>query len=139
MLLGKYRGGHQNGGLLAVHDGLHHRPEGDLRLAEAHVPAQQPIHGGGGLHVPLDIGNAAKLVVGFGVGEVVFKLSLPGSVGGKGEAGLTFPGGVQLDQLPGHVLGGFSRLGLGLLPGVGADFVQLDVAFLSAAANVFAH
>ncbi len=138
MLLGQHRGGHQNGCLLAVHNGLHHRPESNLRLAEAHVTAEQPVHRGGGLHIPLHLGNAAQLVVGFRVGEVVLKLLLPGGISGEGVARLPLSGGVKLDQLSRHVLGGLSRLGLGLLPGVGTDFVQLDIAVLPTAANVFA-
>ena len=139
MLLGKHRGGNQNRHLLAVHDGLHHGPEGDLGFAEAHVAAEKTVHGNGGLHVVLDVRNAAQLVVGFRVGEVVLKFLLPGGVGGEGVAGLTLSGGVELNQLSRHVLGGLAGLGLCLLPGVGADFVQLDAAVFSAAANVFAH
>ena len=138
MLLGQHRGGHQNGHLLAVQHRLHHRPQGHLRLAEAHVAAQKPVHGYGGLHIPLDFRDAAELIVGFGVGEVVFKFLLPGGIGGKGVAGLPLPGGIELDELVGHIPGGFSRLGFGLLPGVGAHFVQLYRGVVSAAADVFA-
>ena len=55
MLLGQHRGGHQNGGLLAVHDALHGGPEGHLRLAVAHVAAQEAVHGHGLFHVGLDL------------------------------------------------------------------------------------
>ncbi len=139
VLLSKHRGGHQNRRLLSVHDGLHNRPEGHLGFAEAHVAAEQPVHGGGGLHIPLDVGDAAQLVVGLGVGEVVLKFPLPGGVGGEGVARLPLPGGVKLDELPGHILGGLPGPGLGFLPGVGADLVELDIAVLAAASDVFAH
>ena len=55
VLLGQRRGGYQDGGLLAVQDALHHRPQGHLRLAEAHIAAQQPVHGHGFLHIGLDL------------------------------------------------------------------------------------
>ena len=138
MLLGQHRGGHQNGDLLAVHHGFHGGPQGNLRFAEAHVTAEKPIHGGGGFHIPLDIGNAAKLIVGFRIGEIVFKFLLPGGIGGEGEALLPFPGGVKLNQLTGHILGGFSGFRFCFLPGVGADFVQPDVGIFTAASDIFA-
>ena len=94
VLLGKHRGGHQNGHLLAVHDRLHHGPQGDFCFAEAHVTAEQPVHGNGGLHILFDVRNAAQLVVGFGIGEVVLEFLLPGCIGGEGIAGLPFSGGV---------------------------------------------
>ena len=59
MLLGKHRGGNQNRHLLAVHDGLHHGAEGNLGLTEAHVAAEKTVHGDGGLHVVLDVRDAA--------------------------------------------------------------------------------
>ena len=36
--MGQHRGGYQDGGLLAVQDALHHRPQGHLRLAVAARP-----------------------------------------------------------------------------------------------------
>ena len=57
MLLGQHRGGHQNGGLLAVQDTLHDGPEGHLRFAVAHVAAEEAVHGPGLLHVLFDVGN----------------------------------------------------------------------------------
>ena len=77
MLLGKHRGGNQNRHLLAVHDGLHHGAEGDFGFTEAHVATEKTVHGDGGLHVVLDVCDAAKLVVGLRVGEIVLKFLLP--------------------------------------------------------------
>ena len=138
VLLGKHCGGYQNGHLLAVHNGLHNGPEGNLRFAEAYVAAEKPIHGDGGLHILFDVGDAAQLVVRLRIGEIVFKFPLPGGIGRERVAGLPLSGGVELDELSRHILGGLSGLGLGLLPGVGTDFVQADVGIL-AAADVFAH
>ena len=138
VLLGKHCGGHQNGHLLAVHNRFHDGPEGHLRFAEAHVAAEKPIHGDGGLHILFDVGDAAQLVVRLRIGEIVFKFPLPGGVGRERVAGLPLSGGVELDELSRHILGGLSGFGFGLLPGVGTDFVQADVGVL-AAADVFAH
>ena len=94
MLLGQHRGGHQNGHLLAVHDGFHDSTEGNFWFAEAHVAAEQTLHGGGRLHIPLDVRDTAQLIIGFRVGEVVLEFFLPGRVGGEGEARLPLPGSV---------------------------------------------
>ena len=98
VLPGQHGGGHQDGGLPAVQHALHHRPEGHLRLAVAHVPAQQAVHGPGGLHVPLDLVDGAELILRLVVGEIVLELLLPGAVGGEGVSRLTLPLGVELDQ-----------------------------------------
>ena len=86
----------------------------------------------------LDLGNTTQLVVGFGVGEVIFEFRLPGRVGGKGKAGLVFTCGIELDEFTGHILGGFAGLGLCLLPGIGTDLVQTDSGVFSAA-DIFTH
>ena len=64
MLFDENRRRRQDGDLLAVEDGLERRPDGDLGLPEADVAAQQPVHGANGLHVVLDFGNRAGLIVG---------------------------------------------------------------------------
>ena len=138
MLLGQHRGGHQDGGLLAVQHALHHRPEGHLRLAEAHVPAEEPVHGHGGLHIRLDLRRAAKLVVGLGIAEVFFKFRLPLAVRGEGVAREALPLGIEGDELFGHVLGG----AFGPLPGLGplraSHFGELHGLFFPGA-GVFGH
>ena len=139
MLLGQDGGGHQNGGLLAVQHAFHHRPEGHLRFAVAHVAAKQPVHGPGLFHVLFDLLNGPELVVGLRVGEGVLKLPLPGGVGGEGETGAALPLGVQLGQALGKVLGRFFRLGF--LPGPlrTAQLVQLLALLVLTAADVLAH
>ena len=44
MLLGEHGGRRKERDLLAAHRGLERRPQGQLRLAKAHVAAQQPVH-----------------------------------------------------------------------------------------------
>ena len=139
MLLGQNGSGYQNGYLLPVHDGFHHSPEGHFRFAEAHIAAKKPVHGREGFHISLDFGNTPKLIVCFRVGEVVLKFPLPGGVRGEGIAGLALSGGIELNQLSGHILGGFPCLGLGLLPGIGSDFVQAYISVFRAAADILAY
>ena len=98
MLLGQYCGRHQNGYLLGIHDGFHHRPQGHFCFTEAYITAEQTVHGGGGFHIPFDVRDTTQLVVGFHVLEPIFKLLLPGGIRGKSKALLSFPGGIQLDQ-----------------------------------------
>ena len=116
VLPGQHGGGHQHRRLLAVQHALHHGPEGHLRLAIAHVAAQQPVHGGGALHVPLDLPDAPQLVVGLGVFKLLLKFPLPGGVGGEGIARLALPLGVQGDEPLGQVFYRLAGLALGLFP-----------------------
>jgi len=44
VLLGKHRGWHQDGYLLAIVYGLESRAQGNLGLAKTHIPAEQPVH-----------------------------------------------------------------------------------------------
>ena len=87
----------------------------------------------------LDICDTTQLVVGFGIREIVLKFPLPGRIGGKSKSRLPFAGGIKLDQLAGHILGGFSGFGLGFLPCVGTDFVQPHIGIFAASADILAH
>ena len=135
MLLGQKSGRHQNGHLFGVLDGLEGSPDGDLGLAEAHVPANEPVHGDGFLHVRLDLVDGGQLIGGLLVGEGLFQLALPGSVGAEGEALGPLPGGVKLDQVLGDLLDLFPGLGLGLGPVGAAQLVEFGFF----RAYVFAH
>ena len=46
---------HQNRDLFAVHHRLERGANADLRLAEAHIAADQPVHGLGAFHVGLGL------------------------------------------------------------------------------------
>lgn len=69
VLLGQNGGGHQHGHLLAVHHRLEGGAQRHLSLAIAHIAAHQAAHRFGALHVGLDLGQRAELVVGLLVGE----------------------------------------------------------------------
>ena len=140
VLPGQDGGGHQDSGLLPVQDAFHNGPEGHLGLAVAHISAQQPVHGPGLLHVPLDLGDAAELVVGLGVLELLLKLVHPGRVGGKGVARLALALGVELDEALGQVLDRLFRLAFGPLPVPAAQLGELALLLgVLSAADVLVH
>ena len=69
VLLREDGGGNEDRDLLAVHDRLERRPNRELRLTEANVPAKQPVHRAGVLHIDLDFLHHAHLIRGLVVGE----------------------------------------------------------------------
>ena len=116
MLAGQQRGGHQHRRLVAVLDRLEHRPDRHLGLAEAHVAADQPVHGQGPLHVRLDLLDGPQLVGGLDEGEGRLELGLPRGVGSEGVAGDLQSPAVQGHQLLGDLVHRGPGLGPGLLP-----------------------
>ena len=116
VLTGQQRRGHQDRGLEPVLDRLEHRPDGHLRLAEAHVAADQPVHGLGSLHVRLDLLDGPELVGGLDEREGRLELGLPGGVGAEGVAGDLQSSPVQRHQLLGDLVHGGAGLGTGPLP-----------------------
>ena len=102
--------------LLAVHHAFKGGPERHLRLAEAHVAAEQPVHRDGVFHVRLDLVDAAELVVRLLKGEPPLKVVLPVGVGRKRVALDRHPFGIELGQLLCHVLDGLFDPLAGLLP-----------------------
>ena len=133
MLLGKDRGGHEDGDLLAVEDALHGRPQGDLRLAEADVAAEQPVHGRRRLHIALDLVDAAQLIVGLRVFKALLKFLLPRRIRREGEARQPLSLGVELNKARGQILGRGLGLGLRLLPLVAAELVEAHGRILAGA------
>ena len=97
MLLCQYGGRHQHCHLLASHDRLEGCPDGNLRLAEAHITAEQPVHRLLSLHIPLNIIDGRKLVGGFLKGKCVLKLILPHGIRPEGKSLGFLPLGVQPD------------------------------------------
>ena len=126
-------GGDQNGALFAVKHALHGGAEGHLGLAEAHVAAEQAVHGARGLHIALDFGDATELVVGLGIFEGLLKLDLPGGVGGEGVPREALALGVELNQSGSQVLDRLFGAGLGLFPLLASQLVEPDRRVLAAA------
>ena len=78
----------------------------------------------GGLHVALDVGYGGELVVSLVEVEGVFELVLHVGVGREGRANGGLALSIELEQLSGHVGHRLFYAGLGLLPGLGAEFVE---------------
>ena len=63
MLLRQNGSGREQRDLLVIDDRAEGRAEGDLRLAEPHVPAEQPVHDLFAAHIRADLVGRAQLVV----------------------------------------------------------------------------
>ena len=78
VLLGQDGRRHEHRHLVPRVDRLERGADRQLRLAESHVTAQQPIHRPGMLHVGFDCVNRSQLVGRFLVGKRRVELALPG-------------------------------------------------------------
>ena len=125
VLEGEDRGGREHGDLLVVADGLEGGAHGDFGLAVADVAAEQAIHGLGGFHVALDVGDGLSLVFGLVELEGVFELARRIRCRrGKTWPLRRFALGVELEQFVGHVFHGLAHAGFGLGPGLRAEMTQ---------------
>ncbi len=124
MLLGQHGRGDHHGDLPAIDHRLERRADGDLRLAETHVAADQPVHGPRGLHVGLGVVDRAGLVASFLVGKRVLELFLPRPVGSEGQAGVRLAHGLDLEQLGGVVVDRLLGCLLGVAPLAVAEVAQ---------------
>ena len=138
VLLGEHGRRHQNGRLPPVEHALHHRAQGDLGLAVAHVAAQEAVHGHGLFHIGLDLIDASQLVVRLRIAEVLLKLRLPRAVGRKGVALRAAARGVERGELLGHAFRGRLGTRFRARPLRAAHFGELHRVIL-ARADVFAH
>ena len=138
VLLGKHGRRHQNGRLPPVEHALHDRAQGDLRLAVAHVAAQEAVHGHGLFHVGLDLIDAPELVVRLRISEVLLKLRLPRTVGREGVPLRAAARGVERGELLGHAFCGRFGARFRARPLRAAHFGQLHGPIF-ARADVFAH
>ena len=138
VLLGEHGGRHEYCRLHPVEDALHYGAEGHLRLAVAHVAAEQPVHGDGLFHVPLYLLHASQLVRRLLKAEALLKLRLPGRIGREGVALLLGPLGIELYQPVRELLRGGLGARFRALPVRAAHFRQSDGPVL-ARADVFAH
>ena len=120
----EHGGGSQHRHLFPILHALERGAHRDFGLAVAGVPADQPVHDPGRLHVPFHVLDGAALVGRILVQEGGLHLALPAGVGGKGVSGACLAGGVQFEQLGGHAVDGGLRLPLDGLPALAADAVQ---------------
>ena len=116
VLLGKDGRGAQHHDLLAVLAALERRAQGDLGLAEAHVAAEQPVHGLSRLHVGLDVGHGRSLVGRELVGEARLHVQLGRRVWREGIARHRRTAGVEVHQVKRELLGGAPGLARGARP-----------------------
>ncbi len=123
MLLGQNGGGNQIHHLLALLHRLEGRPYGDLRLAVAHVPADQAVHHLAALHVRLGVRNGSQLIFRLLKGKHLLEFFLPYRVLLEPIAFALLAQGVQLHQVAGHLTDRASDLGLGALPFLGTQTV----------------
>ena len=77
MLPGQDGRRHQNRALFALDDAFKRGAQRNFGLAEAHVPAEQPLHWARRLHILLDLGDTAQLVVGLLIGKLLLEFMLP--------------------------------------------------------------
>ena len=138
MLEGQDGGRHQNSALLTLAHTLKGGTECHLGLAESHVAAEQTIHRHRPLHIPLDFVDTPQLVLGFLILKVALEIVLPLLVRPEGIAGGRHTLGVQCHQLLGDVLHRTLDAGLGLLPLLTAQTVELEGHVLLGT-DVFAH
>ena len=135
VLAGEQRGGDDDGDLLAVHGGDEGGAQRHLRLAEADVAADQPVHGAAGDEVVDGGVDRRHLVVGLLVGEAGGELV--GEAGGRRQLGRLAhePRGGRLDELVRHVADALLQPRLAVLPADAAELVEIGLRALRAVAG----
>src|ERR1039458_4482099 len=116
VLLRQHGRRHQHRDLFAVHHRLERRADADLRLAEADISADQPVHWFGPFHVGLRLDDGALLVRRLLEDESALELALPGHVCCERMSGLRFARGLDGEQVAGDVPHRPLRMGFGLGP-----------------------
>ena len=119
--------------LLTGQNAFERGTERDLRLAEAHVAAEQSVHRARRFHIVLDLFNAPELIVRFHIGEAAFKIVLRIVIRQERNALRLLPRRVELDELRCHILDSLLDVGTRLVPFLRAELVQLDVFVILAA------
>ena len=121
VLLGKNGRGAEHHDLAAGVHALKRRTQSDLGLAEAHVAAQQAVHGLGRLHVGLNVGDGLQLVACLVVREALLHLDLLGRIGRTGDTGNRRAARIQIDQVKRQFFGILARLIGGTRPVGGVE------------------
>ena len=104
VLVGEHGGGDEDGHLLAVVASLEGGTDSHFGLAEAHIAADETIHGTGRLHVALHLLCSLELVGRVFEHETGFELVLHLRVGAILEAFLLATHGIEGDEVARHVL-----------------------------------
>ena len=128
----EHRGRHQHGHLLLVLHGLEGRPQRDLGLAVAHIPADEPVHRLLLLHVAEHLADGALLIGGLLELEVGLELPVD-RVRRRVRVSLVRGSrGVDVEQLGGHLQQLFLDPGFSLLEGLTLERVEADLLGVAA-------
>ncbi len=111
MLEGQHGGRREERHLLAIHDGLERRAQGDFRLAIADVAAEQAVHGEIRFHVAHHVFDGLGLIFGLVELEGVFEVADEVIASGEGVAARHFSFSVKLEEFVGHVFHGLANAG----------------------------
>ena len=135
VLLGQDRRRAENERLLPVQRGCERRAHRDLRLSEADVAADEPIHGPRRLEILLDRLDRLQLVVGLPVRERRLEPLEPVLVQVERDSGRLLAPRVEGEQLTGELAHRLARTALEVLPGLAAELrerrsagIRADVA-----------
>ena len=127
MLFGQNCGGAEQHDLAAARGGPERGAQGDLRLAEAYIAADQTVHGLGQVHVVKHVLNGPQLVRGFLKTEARLKFAEQ-FIGRAVSIAFAHPAlGVNFHQVVGDFFNGLLGLFLAHDPGRAAQFVQTRI------------
>ena len=134
VLARQQRGRADDRDLAACHGHDEGGAERDLGLAEAHVAADQPVHGMTGCQIGEHVADRRKLVVGLLVGEAGAELVEQAGRRIDFLDGLQLPGGSDGDQALGHLAQAFLGPRFPRLPGRPAQPIELHALGVGAVA-----
>ena len=129
MLAAQQRRRHHHRDLTAGHDGIESRAQGDLRFAETHIAANQPVHRPTRIEIGDGVGDRAMLVTGLVIGKARAKFLIQPIRWRDTRRGLKGALGRDLDEFAGHLKQMFLQPRLPRLPAGAAQPVELGNPF----------
>ena len=136
MLLGEDCRRHQNGHLCPIHHGFEGRPNTDFGFAEAYITADEAIHRFRSFHVGFGFHDRSHLVGSFLKNKGALKFTLPRCIRREGMPLLRLAGGLDREQIAGHIAHGPFGVLLGFGPPSTAQGVKGRSSF--ACPDIFA-
>ena len=124
VLVRQKRRRHEHRRLFSVSHAFEKSPGGNFGLAESDVSAQQSVHRRILFHVAFYLIHASELVIGLGIREAVLEFMLPDRILREGIAFFVHPRCRHAYQFLSHIVHGFLRSRLGLLPLAAGKLVQ---------------
>ena len=135
MLAGQQRGGHHDRHLLAVHCRNERCPQRHLGLAEAHVAADQSVHGTAGREFAEHHVDRGLLVFGLLIGKAGAEFVVGALLDRQARCLVQLPLGRDLDQLIGDLADAAFHARFARLPGAAAQPVELGAFFVGPVAR----